>query len=69
MRIFLQRSVQQGWEGMRLGSANNHIFHISDAYNTHLPGDLPDPEIEPASLALAGKFIITEPPGNARTPS
>lgn len=21
---------------MRLGSANNHIFHISDAYNTHL---------------------------------
>ena len=36
MRIFLQCSVQQGWEGMRLGSANNHIFHISDAYNTHL---------------------------------
>ena len=27
------------------------------------PGDLPDPGIEPASLALAGGFFITEPPG------
>ena len=26
------------------------------------PGDLPDPGIEPASLALAGGFFITEPP-------
>ena len=31
-----------------------------------LPGDLPDPEVEPASLALpalAGKFLTTVPPG------
>ena len=26
-------------------------------------GDLPDPGIEPASPALAGKFFTTEPPG------
>ena len=28
------------------------------------PGDLLDPGIEPASLALAGGFFTTEPPGN-----
>ena len=28
-----------------------------------LPGSLPDPEIEPASPALAGGFFTTEPPG------
>ena len=27
------------------------------------PGDLPNPEIKPASLALAGRFSTTEPPG------
>jgi len=27
------------------------------------PGDLPDPEIKPASLALAGGCYATEPPG------
>ena len=27
------------------------------------PGDLPDPEIEPVSPALAGGFFTTEPPG------
>ena len=27
------------------------------------PGDLPDPEIEPVSPALAGVFFATEPPG------
>ena len=27
------------------------------------PGDLPDPVIEPASPALAGGFLTTEPPG------
>ena len=27
------------------------------------PGDLPDPEIEPMSPALAGGFFTTEPPG------
>ena len=27
------------------------------------PGDLPDPEIEPMSLALAGEFFTTETPG------
>ena len=27
------------------------------------PGDLPNPGIEPASLALAGEFFATEPPG------
>ena len=28
------------------------------------PGDLPDSEIEPASLALAGRFFTTVPPGS-----
>ena len=28
-----------------------------------IPGDLPDPGIEPASLALVGVFFSTEPPG------
>ena len=27
------------------------------------PGDLPNPGIEPASLALAGRFFTTEPLG------
>ena len=27
------------------------------------PGDLPDQGIEPMSLALAGEFFTTEPPG------
>ena len=27
------------------------------------PGDIPDPEIKPASPALAGRFFTTEPPG------
>ena len=27
------------------------------------PGDLPDPEIEPKSPALAGEFFTTESPG------
>ena len=29
----------------------------------HSPGDLPNPEIEPISPALAGRFFTTEPPG------
>ena len=29
----------------------------------HLPGDLPDPGIEPVSLALAGGFFPAEPLG------
>ena len=32
------------------------------------PGDLPDPEIKPTSLALAGGFFTTEPPGKTLTP-
>ena len=30
------------------------------------PGDLPDPEIELASPALAGRFFSTEPPGKLK---
>ena len=30
-----------------------------------LPGDLPDPGIEPASPILAGGFFTTKPPGKA----
>jgi len=29
------------------------------------PEDLPDPEIEPMSSALAGRFFTTEAPGKA----
>ena len=28
------------------------------------PGNLPDPGIQPTSVALAGGFFTTEPPGN-----
>ena len=31
------------------------------------PGDLPDPEIQPESPALAGRFFTTEPPGKPQT--
>ena len=31
------------------------------------PGDLPNPGIKPASLALAGGFFTTEPPGKPCT--
>ena len=31
------------------------------------PEDLPDPGIEPMSLALAGIFFITEPPGKSES--
>ena len=30
------------------------------------PGDLPGPGIEPVSLALAGRFFTTVPPGKPR---
>ena len=30
------------------------------------PGDLPDPEIKPTSLALASRFFTTEPPGKPK---
>ena len=30
------------------------------------PGDLPDPGIEPQSLALAGVFFTTKPPGKPK---
>ena len=32
------------------------------------PGDLPDPGIEPTSLALADRLFITEPPGKLPPP-
>ena len=31
------------------------------------PGDLPNPETKPVSLALAGGFFTTEPPGKLYT--
>ena len=34
-----------------------------------LPGDPPDPGIEPTSLALAGKLFITEPAGKPKDSS
>ena len=30
------------------------------------PGDLPDPGVEATSLAMAGRFFTTEPPGEPR---
>ena len=40
-------SRQEHWSGLSLPS----------------PGDLPDPEMEPKSPALAGGLFTTEPPG------
>ena len=39
-------SRQESWHGLPFPS----------------PGDLPDPEVEPASLAMAGRFFTTERP-------
>ena len=41
---------QEDWSGVPLPS----------------PGDLPNPGIEPVSLALAGGFFTAEPAGNRR---
>ena len=43
---------QEDWSGVPLPS----------------PGDLPNPGIEPVSLALAGGFFTTEPPGKPGCP-
>ena len=40
-------STQEYWSGLPFPS----------------PGDLPNPEIEPVSPALAGRLFTTEPPG------
>ena len=44
-------SMQEYWSGLPFPS----------------PRDLPDPELEPMSPALAGGFFTTEPPGKPRT--
>ena len=51
--LFMGFPRQEYWSGLSLSS----------------PGDLPDPEIEPMSVApsaLAGRFFTTEPPGKPR---
>ena len=45
--LSMEFSRQEYWSGFRFPS----------------PGDLPDPGIEPASSALAGRFFTAEPPG------
>ena len=45
--LFMGFSRQEYWNGLPLPS----------------PGDLPDPGIEHASPALAGRFFTAEPPG------
>ena len=45
--LFMGFSKQEYWSGLPLPS----------------PGDLPDPNIEPVSPALAGGFFTIEPPG------
>jgi len=39
-----------------------YCFHLPEPFS--LPGDLPNPGIEPASPALADRFFTTEVPGN-----
>ena len=48
-----------------LGSSVHVIFQavILEWVVVSSPGDLPDPEIEPQSPALTGRFFTTEPPG------
>ena len=48
--LSIELSRQEYWSGLPLPS----------------PGDLPDPGIKPMSLALAGGFFTTEPPGKPR---
>ena len=47
--LFMEFSRQEHWSELPFPS----------------PGDLPDPGIEPASLALADGFFTTEPPGKS----
>ena len=49
--LFMGFSRHEYWSGLPLTS----------------PGDLPNPGIESASLALAGGFFTTEPPGSPET--
>ena len=51
-----------------LGSAGKNTTGSTECIgsikvSTEDPGDLADPGTEPASLALAGRFFTTEPPG------
>ena len=43
-------------------------FPKQEYYSGPFPGDLPDSGIEPASPALEGRFITTEPPGKPYDP-
>ena len=42
---------------------SRHEYHGGSPFPS--PGDLPDPEIEPTSPALAGGFFTAEPPGTS----
>ena len=48
---------------MDYSPAVSSVQGISQARILEWSGDLPDPEIEPVSHALAGGFFTTEPPG------
>ena len=51
-------------KGERRGGRNQKIgIDIYTLLILCIPGDLPDPGIEPASPALAGGFFTTKPPG------
>ena len=52
-RLSIEFSRQGYWSGLSFPS----------------PGDLPDPESEPRSPALAGRFFTTEPPEKLPKPS
>jgi len=52
-------------DGSPSGSSVHGILQarILDGLPFTSPGDIPNPGIEPASPALAGRFFTTEPPG------
>ncbi|XDA79075.1 hypothetical protein R6Z07F_009132 [Ovis aries] len=51
--------------GLQLGFSSG--FAAKARQITTQKRDLPDPGMEPASLALAGRFFTTEPPGKLST--
>ena len=54
-----------GLQSTRLLCLWNFQARILEPVAISYPGELPDPGIKPVSLALAGGFFTTEPPGNA----
>ena len=67
-RLVVSDSFATPWTVARLAPLSMGFPRQEDWSGVPLPspGDLPNPGIEPVSLALAGGFFTAEPAGNRR---